>query len=870
MIALARWLLSVVLPADARAAVLTELDAEYARTIRPSRGSARAAAWYWRQSAGSIGPAIGMRARRLLRLSAEAGQDLRFGARMVARQKTFTVAAVATLALGIGANTAIFSVVDGVLLRPLPYHESSRLVRVWSANPRGIARNGISPPDYFDWRDQARGFEALAAFGASDVTLTSAGDPGRLRGASVTANLAETLGVRPLLGRWIVPEETRGPGQPVVVVSERLWRDRLSAAPDIVGRSIVLDGRARTIVGVMPAGFQFPTGDERVWLPLPDSWLRDQPRGAHFLGVVGRLGGSMTLEEGREALRLVAKRLETVYPDSNRGWSVTVVPLREALVGAVRTPLLVLLAAVASVLLIACANVMSLMLARGVARARELAVRAAVGASAGRLVRQQMVEAALLATLGGGAGVALAWWGLRALQAAQGLQLPLLDRVTLDARVMAVAIALSLASAVVAGLVPAWKASRQSTASALGAGPRTTGDHVRVRQAIVFAQIAIATMLVAGGTVLLRSFYRLTAVPSGFTADRTVLLDVSLPGVRYPSGTHAAFYDRALERIRALPGVQAAGAGAPLPLSGQDGLLRFGVSLEGRAPSPDRPDRAYLRWATPQYFTAMGIALRAGRQFADADTAASRPVAVIDEALARRFFGSDDPIGRRIMISMEARRKTWREVVGVVAAVRQTALDREADPHVYVPQSQLPSAELTLVVRATGPSSSLAAGVRGVIANLDADLPVANVRSLADLVSGSTASRRFNALLLSLFAAVALLLTLVGVYGVVSQLVAQSTREIGVRIAIGASAGDVMSVMVGRALRMAIGGVAAGSLAAWLAAPALAGMVYGIAPRDPVTLIAVPLLLMAAAALAAYIPARGILRLDVVHALRTD
>jgi putative ABC transport system permease protein len=869
MITLARWLLAVLLPPDVRQAVLTELDAEYARDVRPSRGRLSAAAWYWRQSAGSIGPALRMRGRRMARVAADAIQDLRFAVRLLSRQKAFTAAAVATLALGIGANTAIFSVVDGVLLRPLPYRDPSRLVRVWSANPRGIPRNGISPADYFDWRDQARGFDGLAAFGSSDVTLTSAGDPVRVTGATATANLAATLGASPLLGRWLLPDETRGPALPVAVLGERLWRDRFAADPGIVGRAIILDGRARTVVGVMPATFQFPTSDEGIWLPMPDGW-RAQARNAHFLGVVGRLGPGVTTDGGRESLRTVSRRLEAAFPDTNNGWSVTVTSLRDALVGGVRTPLLVLLAAVAAVLLIACANVTSLMLARGIARSRELAVRAAVGASAGRLVRQQLVESALLALVGGGGGVALAWWGLRALQASPALQVPLLDRVTLDARVMAAALAMSLASAVAAGLLPAWKASRHSGTSALGSGTRSTGDHVRIRQAIVFAQIAVATTLVVGGTLLIRSFDRLTSVPAGFTADRTLLLDVSLPVVRYARVARAPFFDRALERIRALPGVQAAAAGGPLPLSGQDGLLRFGLSVEGRAAAPDRSDRAYLRWATPGYFTAMGIALRAGRPFAEADAAGSAPVAVIDEALARRFFGGDNPIGRRVQISSEAREKTWREVIGVVGAVRQTALDREAEPHVYVPETQMPSPALTLVVRSGGAPVAVASGVREAIRVLDPDLPISNVRSLADLVSGSTASRRFNALLLSLFAAAAVLLTLVGVYGVVSQLVAQSTREIGVRIAMGAGSGDVVALMLKRAVRMAVAGVAAGSLAAWLAAPALGGMVYGIAPRDPATLGAVALLLVSAAVAAAYLPARRILRLDVVHALRVD
>ena len=868
MIGLARWLLGAVLPADVRSAVLTELDAEYARAIRPARGAAAAAAWYWRQSAGSIVPALGMRARRLLRMAGEAGRDIRFAARLCLRQKAFTAAVVATLALGIGANTAIFSIVDGVLLRPLPYDRPERLVRIWSANPRGIPRNQISPADFFDWRERVRAFDALAAFASADVTLTGAGDPVRLIGANATANLADTLGRAPLAGRWFLASETRGGGEPVAVISEGLWRDRFGAAPDLVGRSITIDGRAQTVVGVMPQAFGFPGSDVQIWLPLPDGW-RAQSRSARFLGAVGRLRPDVTMDAARDDLLGATRQLASAYPDIDRGWSVTLTSLTDAVVGDVRAPLLMLLAAVAAVLLIACANVAGLILARGVARARELAVRAAVGATAGRLLRMQLAESLLLSLLGGAAGLALAAWLVRGIEVTAGLGLPLLHRVVLDARVLAAAAAVSLVSAIVAGLLPAWRASRQTGVSALTTGTRASGDQIAMRQAIVFVQIALATALVVAGTLLIRSFERVTAVPAGFTADQTLLLDVALPGTRYPREAWAAFFDRALERVRALPGVHAAGAGGPLPLSGLDGLMRFGLSVEGREPAPDRPDRAYLRWATPGYFTAMGIPLHAGRTFTASDAARSLPVAVIDEVLARRFFDTASPIGRRVMLSSEARSKTWREVIGVVGSVRQTALDRDADPHVYVPEAQLPASQLTMIVRADSPAAATA-GVRDVLHALDADLPVANLRTLADLISGSTARRRFNALLLSLFAGVAVILTLVGVYGVIAQMVAQSAREVGVRIAMGASTGDVIALLLVRAGKLSVAGVAAGAAAAWLAAPALGSLLYGVAPRDPATLVLVPILLVAAAMLAAWLPARRILRLDVVHALRAD
>ena len=865
IVAIARWILAIALPADVRDAAIAELDAEYAH-LRSS-GPSTASAWYCRQVLASLVPALGMRRRRCVRWTVDLLRDARFAARALRRAKAFTLATAATLALGIGSNTAVLSIVDGVLLRPLPYDDPASLVRVWSANPRGIPRNGMSPADYFDFRERVRGVASLAAFGGDSVTLTGAGDPVQLQAASATANLPATLGVSPVLGRWFLAEETNGDGQPVVVLGESLWRERFGGASDICGRTVTIDGRARTVVGVMPRSFQFPSRDERLWLPLPDA-SRAQSRSAHALGVVGRMAPATTVDAARESFRTIAAALEREHPDTNRGWGATVVPLTEATLGDVHTPLLLLLAAVSAVLLIACANVAGLLLARGVARTRELAVRAAIGASRAQLLRLQLVEALLLALTGGAVGLAFAAWGLRGLQAWPGLALPMLDRVTLDARVLAIAFALSCICAMLTGLLPAWRATRRDTIANINAGTRVTGDHVRTRHAIVFAQVAIATMLLAGGLLLLRSLERLIAVPAGFSADRTLLGDVTLPSSRYARDARAPFFDRVLDRIRTLPGVTAAGAGGPLPLSGQDGLLRFGMTIDGVPATPARSDRVYVRWATPAYFPAMGIALRLGREFTSADSATALPVAVIDEELASQAFGRENPIGRRIRLSME--RTTWRTIVGVAARVRQTSLDRSADPHVYVPQAQFPSPSLTLVVRGNADAGAFAREIAAAIHDVDPDLPLANVRSLADLVAGSTARRRLATRLLAFFAAAALFLTLVGVYGVVSQAVAQSTREIGVRIALGAAAGTVLVLVLSRVMRVGAAGVVAGSIAAWMAAPLLHGMVFGIAPRDPVTLLASAALLLAATAAAAYVPARRILLVDVVNALRVD
>ena len=854
---LARLILRGVLPGDVRETIVADLDAEFDRR----RGST---GWYVRQVAGSIAPALVMRRRRLARAAADAAQDARFGVRLLVRQKTFTIASVLTLALGIGANTCIFSLVDRVLLRPLPYAESSsRLLRIWSANPRGIPRGAIAPADFFDWREQSRSFESLAAYTDTDVTLRSAGEPVQLPATQATANLTATLGVSPMIGRWFAPAETVGEGQPVVVLGERLWRSRFGGAPTIEGRTIVIDGIPRGVVGVMPDAFAFPSRDARLWLPLPDKW-RSQTRSARFLAAVGRLAPGVTLDAAAAELRPIARRLESAFPDTNRGYGVTVASLTDAVVGDVRRPLLVLFAASLAMLLIACANVSGLMLARGAARTRELAIRAAVGASASRLLRQQFVEAMLIAVLGGAVAVLAAAWAIGVLRASLTLDVPFLDRVSMDGRVLAGAAAITVICAIVSGLFPAWRASRQPGSEALGGGSRTTRGHVRVRQAIVVTQIAVATALACGALLLARSLERLTSVPAGFAADRTLLADVSLPARRYKPDTRAAFFDRALDRLRAMPDMQAAGAGGPLPLSGQEGLLRFGVTQDRRTD----PERAYVRWATPGYFAAMGIAQRTGRPFTAADRADSVPVAVIDEELARRLFGQEDPVGRRIQLSMN--RAVWREVVGVVGAVHQTSLDRPAEPHAYLPETQLASTALTIVARSGGDPASVAAVLRRAVADIDPELALSNVRTLADLAAGSTRPQRQNTLLLGVFATAAVLLTLIGVYGVIAQIVAQSARELGVRLALGASGRSIVALTVRRALVMALIGVAAGSLVAAVAAPALRSMLYGIGPRDPLTFALVIAILLASAAVAAYVPARRILRLDVLATLRVE
>jgi predicted permease len=479
----------------------------------------------------------------------------------------------------------------------------------------------------------------------------------------------------------------------------------------------------------------------------------------------------------------------------------------------------------------------------------------------------QLVETTLLALAGGALGLGLARWCIQLVPAMRGLGLPLLDRVALDWRVLAAATTLTGICAALTGIWPAWKGSRRQGGEALGGGHRSTATDVKARQAIVAAQIAVSTTLVAVGLLLIASVQRLTAVPTGFVADATLLGDMALPASRYTRDARASFYDRFLERVRALPGVHAAGAGGPLPLSGLDGLLRFGVTIEGM-PAADRTQRAYVRWATPDYFDAMGIRLIAGRAFAPSDAPRSAPVAVIDAEFARRYFGDVNPVGRRVRTPLDS--NAFREVVGVVEAVRQSTLDRDVEPHLYIAQAQFPSAELTLVVRGDRPAGAIAPDIRAALRELDPELPLSNIRPLRDLVADAVAPRRLSAQLLGAFAMTALVLTLAGVYGVMSQIVVQSTKELGIRLALGATQSRIVGLTVRRAARMAMIGVAAGAVMAWLAAPALGGLLYGITPRNPWTLGGAAIVLLATALVAAYLPARRLLRFDVVHALRTE
>ncbi len=807
--------------------------------------------------------------------------DLRYALRMLCKHPGFTLVVILTLALGIGANTAVFSVVHAVLLRPLPLPEPERLVQVWETQEMPADFLGTaSEPNLRDWRAQNSVFDGLAAYHFQNFALQDRESPERALGAKVSTDYFRLLGARPLLGRGFLSGED-GPGHDdVVVLSESLWRTRYAADAGIVGRQITLDDRRVTVVGVMPADFRFPSGRARLWAPLVFSAADLAARGNHRFWVVGRLRAGVALSQAQAQMGAIAQTLARQYPDNQAGRGIKLVPLREELVGKTRPALLVLLGAVSCVLLIACANIANLLLAHNTSRGREMALRLALGASRWRLTRQLLIESFLLATLGGAAGILAATWGIDLLVALAREWLPRTAEVRLDGAVLGFSCLLTLLVGLICGLVPARQGvgcaatDLQATLrEAIGAGGAGRG---RLRGALVVAEMALAMMLLAGAGLLLRSFAQVYRTDSGLgQAENVLTARVSLPAGQYPtSAAVTAFYERALPRLAALPGVRAVGTINLLPLSqwGTNG----DVEVEGRAPAaPGQAPLAEFRVIGGDYLAAAGIPLLAGRPL-DARDAADAPAAVlINRTMARRFWKDEaDALGKRV----KAYTETFSTIVGVVADVRQTGLDRAPEPEVYFPVAQAPHASgpgeneaqaMNLVVRAAaGEPTALSESVRRAVREIDPALPVFDPRPLRAVIAESVADRRLHGLLLGAFAATALLLAALGLYGVMSYTVAQRTREMGIRLALGAQPAALMRLVVGQSLRLALLGLALGLVAALGVTRLLGAMLYGVSPIDPTTLASVSGLLLLVAALAGYLPARRAGRVDPMVALR--
>jgi putative ABC transport system permease protein len=805
-------------------------------------------------------------------------QDLRYGIRTFLKNPGFTAIAVITLALGIGANTAIFSVVNAVLLRPLPYRDPDRLVL--ASYYRGVAGDYALVTDFRAWRDQAQAFEQIAAYRTDDADLTGSGEPERLTAGTVSASLFAMLGVTPALGRDFTPEDDTEGGAPVVILSDGLWRRRFGGDPEVIGRAITLRGQSLTVIGIMPPGFRFP-GEADLWAPLAPILNRHLSRQASMgkLNVLARLKPGVTPEAARADMSVI---LERQRQDAPRPYSlvqqVRVVRLSEKLTGNVRRALLVMFGAVAFVLLIACANVANLLLARSAARQKEMAIRAAVGAGRLRLVRQLLTESLLLSLLGGMAGALVARWGVKLLVAMSPGGIARIEESGVDGRVLGFTCAVAVLTGLIAGAFPALQASKtdvNETLKAQSAERSGQGGMRRALPALMIAELAMALVLLVGAGLMIKSFIRLLEVPKGFNPDGLLTL-LLRPGYdKYPPGSprRGAYYQEALSRVQSLPGVQSACLTSFLPLTGPTVRLIVG-QIEGRPPF-ERGTEPIVEGnhISPEYFQTMGIPMRAGRPFAAQDGADAPKVVIINETLARRFFPNENPIGRRLFPA-----PNQKTIVGVAPDTRHHGLDQEVRPEVYLPYLQHPNdmISLRLVVRGepgqnnpTG-SSSLAPAIRNQAQAIEPNEPVSQVITMDEQLSNSVAQRRFQMLLLGVFAAVALAIATVGIYGVISYSVSQRTQEIGIRMALGAQANDVLRMLIWRGISLALVGVALGLAAALALTRFMKNLLFEVSATDPATFALIALLLVGVAFIASYIPARRATKVDPLIALRSE
>ena len=796
-------------------------------------------------------------------------QDLRYATRRLLKSPGFAAVAVGALALGIGANTAIFSVVNSVLLRPLPYAEPEQLVQLWEARPRqNMPSVEIAPHEFLAWAEQAQSFQRLAAADVAEYNLTGHFEPERVTGSLVTAGYFPLHGVAPLHGRAFLEEEDRPGANNVVVLGHDLWQRRFGSDPSLVGQTVSLDGVACTVVGVMPRGFPLPYG-AALARPIAFSGEDRTRPGSHFLNVYGRLKDGVTQAQAEAEMAAVAARVEQSLAGTNVGHQVAVVSLHEQVVGGARTALLILLGAVALVLLIACANVANLLLARAAARRREVAVRAALGASRWRIVRQLLAESLLLSGLSGVLGLLLAVWGVELLIRLDPAGVQRAGEVTLDWRVLFFTLGLSLLTGLLFGLAPALQASKADFVESLKEGGRSGHGlaRSRLRGALVVAEVALTLVLLVGAGLLLKSFGQLLAVDPGLDPRGVMTLDLTLPRAKYEEPQRvAAFYERLLQEASAVPGVESAGAVSILPLAGNDSS-NF-VQIEGREPlPPGQALRAGRRNVSLDYFRALSIPVKRGRAFTQADAEGAPPVLVINEALARAFFPGEDPVGKRVRTGD---RSPWVEVVGVVGDVRHRGLDVDTRPEMFFPHLQTPSRQMTLVVRTSGDPEALAGPLRERVRAIDRDQPVGNVRTMEGWLSESVASRRFSATVLGIFAAVAAGLAALGLYGVVSYSVAQRTHEIGLRVALGARPRDVLRLVIGQGMLLTLIGTAVGVAAALALTRLMSSLLFGVAATDATVFVTVPLLLAGVALLACYFPARRATKVDPMVALRYE
>lgn len=814
-------------------------------------------------------------------------QDLRYGLRILRKSPGFTVVAIITLALGIGANTAIFSIINAVLLRPLPFPEPDRLMYVNS----GLSRSAgpaqpfaISYPDFFDWRANANSFSTIASYHGDSFTLTGLDAPLHVNGDTVSGDFFTVLGTQPLLGRGFSRDEEK-PGARVVVLSHQLWESAFHGDRNIIGRAITMDKQSYTVVGVMPAGFVFPLDNEppllwRTFAAEGESTDPKEPpitaqRGAHFLNAVARLKPGASLQNANEEMNVITRNLAAQYPDTNRKFSTAIVTAElEHLVGDSRARLMILLGSVLVVLLIACVNVANLLLVRASRRNREIAVRAALGAKRSHIIRQMLVESVVLGIAGALLAIPLATWALKLFISLNADRLPRIAAAGMDVTVLAFTAATALLTSIVFGLVPALRTSSPNLSEFMKEGRSTTAatSHQRLRGALVVAETTLGLTLLVIAGLLLRSFHRILSVDPGMNTHNVLTLTFDLPEKKYSEQQQRDFYTQLLQRLQTVPGVASAGAVTPLPMSGNGAIISF--DIEGRpVPKAERPS-ADIKIATPNYFRTLNIPLLSGRDFTDRDDANAPGVVIVNQAFAQKFFPNENVLGKRFTPGASNHGKAQpREIVGVVANVKGRRLDVQDLPEYYIPYAQLNFGSMTVCLRTSVEPHSLTSAVRDVVSSMDSDLPLYDIKTMDEYLSGTLATPRFNATLLETFAALALVLTAIGLYGVVSYAVAQRTHEIGVRITLGASRSSVVSMVLKSGLKLTAIGVAGGvllSLAATRLISSLSGLLFGVKPTDALTFAAVIAIVMTVSLLACYIPAWRASKVDPMLALRYE
>ncbi len=806
-------------------------------------------------------------------------QDIRYGIRMLMKKPGFTAVAIITLALGIGANTAIFSVVNAVLLRPLPYKEPARLVAVWETNEQLSLefrnRNEVAMGNFLDWRTQNDVFEGMAALVYTSFNLLGESEPERIQGATVTSGFFQMLGVQPSNGRAFLNDEEMPSGARVVVISHGLWQRRFGSDLQLIGKSFPINGTEHIVVGIMPPDFQldFPISRQvDMWSPMRvDSGTAN--RTAHYMYVLGRLKEGVSLEQAQIGMNIIARQLQHQYPETNAVNGINVVPLHRQLIGNVQSFIYILFGAVGFVLLIACANVANLLLARVAARHREVAIRIALGASRRRLIRQLLTESLMLSILGGLLGLLLTFWGVDLLVALIPSDVPRLQELRLHVPVFLWTLAISVLTGVIFGLVPALQASKPDLNDVLkeSSGRATGGlQRSRIRSLLVVSETALALVLLVGAGLMIKSFVRLQHVSPGFDAKNVLTMSISLPSRKYLEGRQSvAFYEHLFERIKAVPGIESVGGIDPLPLSDSNTTEGFIIEGQPALPIVERP-AAGQRIISPDYFNAMRIPLIAGRALTDQDREDTPRALVINEALARRFGADEEAIGKRLSFSEDNSQPVWWEVVGVVGNVKHDRLDADAQPELYKSYRQSPKRFMTLVARTSSDPAGMIGTVRRQVLAVDQDQPVFDIRTMEQRLSKSIAQNRFIMMLLGLFSVMALLLAAVGLYSVMAFTVTQRTHEIGIRMALGAQTSDVLKMIVRQGLLLTLVGVGIGLVGALLLTRVMANLLYGVSATDPVTFIGVVMLLAVVAMLASYIPARRATKVDPMVALRYE